>query len=58
MLAATGIGWFPTVDAACREIVTLGEHVEPSSPTDVYRERYAQYRSLYPALAATFHSIR
>ena len=56
MLAATGAGWFADVQDACRTLVTPGERVEPS-PADVYRERYAQYRSLYPALAPTFRSI-
>lgn len=56
MLAATGAGWFASVEDACRVLVTLGERVE-SSPSDVYRERYGQYRSLYPALAPTFHSL-
>ena len=56
MLAATGAGWFASVQDACRALVTPGERVEPS-PADVYRERYAQYRALYPALAPTFHSI-
>ena len=56
MLAATGAGWFADVQDACRTLVTSGERVEPA-PADVYRERYAQYRSLYPALAPTFRSI-
>jgi xylulokinase len=56
MLAATGAGWFANVQDACRALVTPGERVEPSA-ADVYRERYAQYRALYPALAPTFHSI-
>jgi sugar (pentulose or hexulose) kinase len=56
MLAATGAGWFADVQDACRTLVTSGERVEPS-PADVYRERYAQYRSLYPGLAPTFRSI-
>jgi xylulokinase len=56
MLAATGAGWFANVQDACRALVTAGDRVEPSA-ADVYRERYAQYRALYPALAPTFHSI-
>jgi xylulokinase len=56
MLAAVGVGWFSTVKDACRELVLRGERVDPSRPADVYRERYAEYRSLYPALARTFHS--
>jgi xylulokinase len=57
MLAAVGIGWFPTVEDACRRLVMLGERVDPSGPSRVYHERYGQYRSLYPALAPTFHSM-
>ena len=58
MLAAVGTGWFPTVEAACRQMVELGERVDPSpAAADVYRERYRQFRSLYPALAPTFHSM-
>jgi xylulokinase len=56
MLAATGGGWFANVKDACRALVTPGERVDPS-PSDVYRERYTQYRALYPALAPTFHSL-
>jgi xylulokinase len=58
MLAAVGIGWFSTVEDACRQLVELGERVDPTPiAADVYRERYAQYASLYPALAETFHSM-
>ncbi len=57
MLAAVGIGWFPTVEDACRKVVVLGERVAPSAATDVYRERYVRYRELYPALTPTFHSM-
>ena len=56
MLAATGAGWFASVQDACRAMVTPGERVEPSA-AGVYRERYAQYRALYPALAPTFHAM-
>jgi xylulokinase len=56
MLAAVGIGWFPTVEDACRKVVVLDERVAPSAAMDVYRERYVRYRELYPALTPTFHS--
>ena len=56
MLAATGGGWFANMEDACRALVTLDGRVDPS-PSDVYRERYTQYRALYPALAPTFHSL-
>jgi xylulokinase len=58
MLAAVGVGWFSTMEDACRQMVVLGERVDPSrAAADVYRERYGQYSSLYPALARTFHSM-
>jgi xylulokinase len=58
MLAAVGAGWFSTVEDACRQVVVLDERVDPSpAAADVYRERHAQYRSLYPALTPTFHSM-
>ncbi len=57
MLAGVGAGWFATVEDVCRQVVTLGEPVEPSPSFEAYRERYARYRALYPALAPTFHSM-
>ncbi len=57
ILAAVGAGWFADVEEACRRFVTLGDRVDPSDALPLYRERYAQYRSLYPALAPTFHSL-
>jgi len=57
MLAAVGTGWFPTVDDACSQLVAPVERVEPAGSVDLYRERYARYRTLYPALAPTFHSM-
>jgi xylulokinase len=56
MLAAVGVGWFPTVGDACAELVVLGERVDPSPQADGYREPYARYRTLYTALAPTFHA--
>ena len=56
MLAAVGSGWFPTVQEACRAWVRLGEATAPKEPAS-YREPYARYRELYPALAPTFHAI-
>ena len=57
MLAAAGVGWFDSVEDACRAIVKLGERVDPSANADAYGEPYARYRSLYPALAPTFHAM-
>ena len=55
MLAAVGAGWFPSVEDACRACVRFGDETEPSGSAP-YREPYARYRELYPALAPTFHA--
>jgi xylulokinase len=57
VLAAVGCGWFGTVEDACRSMVEIREVTEPSSANGPYREHYARYRTLYPALAPTFHSL-
>jgi hypothetical protein len=51
------VEWFPTVEDACADLVALGDHVDPSAEAEAYREPYARYQSLYPALAPTFHSM-
>lgn len=56
MLAAVGCGHFADVEEACGAFVTIGEHREPSSDAATYRDAYARYRQLYPALAPTFHA--
>jgi len=56
MLAAVGVGWFASVEEACRELVRLGDVIEPSVDASTYEDAYARYRALYPALAPTFHA--
>jgi xylulokinase len=55
-LAAVGVGWFDTVQDACRALVRIGETTPPSETGGAYTNDYARYRELYPALAATFHA--
>jgi xylulokinase len=57
MLAAVGLGWFESVESACRDLVKLDDVIDPSQDTNVYEDTYARYRELYPALAPTFHSL-
>jgi xylulokinase len=57
MLAAVGLGWFESVEEACRDLVKLDDVIDPSPDTSVYEDAYARYRGLYPALAPTFHSL-
>ncbi len=55
LLAATGAGWFPTVQAAVAATVTATPAAAPGPDAAAYREAHARYRDLYPALAPTFH---
>jgi xylulokinase len=60
MLAAVGVGWFPSVPDACRTLVGLDQVVDPSADGSVastYADRYDHYRALYPALSPTFHAL-
>ncbi|HXG40732.1 MAG TPA: xylulokinase [Candidatus Limnocylindrales bacterium] len=55
LLAAVGAGWHPTVEAAVDAFVAATPVVAPGPDAPAYAEAYAVYRSLYPALAPTFH---
>lgn len=57
LLAGVGAGWYPSVDEACRTVVSVHPSASPSEETDRYRKRHQQYQALYPALAPTFHSL-
>lgn len=54
LLAAVGLGRFPSVSAACAEWVRLGSSVEPSEDTTRYAELHPRYRDLYPRLQDWF----
>jgi xylulokinase len=49
LLAGTGIGVWPSVEAACAATVRVAETIEPKD-AKVMDEGYAQYRRIYPAL--------
>jgi xylulokinase len=55
ILAAVGSGRYATVDDAVASSVRTVEVDEPSDPGG-YDDAYERYRSLYPALAPTFHA--
>ena len=55
VLAAVGAGWFPGAAAATDAWISTTVTATPGSEAEVYRERHAAYRELYPALAPTFH---
>ena len=55
-LAAVGVGWFDTVEDACRALVRVDDRTEPSAAAGTYERAYLRYHELYPALAPTFHA--
>jgi len=57
VLAAVGVGWHPSVEAASQAFVTATPVAAPGPEASVYREAYAIYRDLYPALAPTFRRL-
>ena len=57
LLAAVGTGGFASVSEACRAAITTRHSVEAQpEATAVYDRYYPIFRSLYPALADTFHA--
>jgi xylulokinase len=55
LLAAVGAGWYPTVEAACAELIRATPVASPGPDAARYVEAHAIYRDLYPALAPIFH---
>jgi xylulokinase len=56
LLGAVGSGWYDSVDAACRDRVSVRSAASPSADRDRYEHDQVTYRDLYPALAPTFHA--
>lgn len=54
LLAATGAGWYPSVEAATRALVSVTPVAQPGPNASVYAEAHDVYRELYPALAPSF----
>jgi len=57
LLAAVGVGVYPSVGEACRGMIREAEMVEPSDEAGVYAEGYGIYRDLYPALKESFGAV-
>jgi xylulokinase len=49
LLAGTGVGAWPTVEAACAETIRITSTVNPLH-TDIMNNSYNEYRKIYPAL--------
>jgi xylulokinase len=54
LLAAAGVGWYPTVDATCAALVTAAPAASPGPGAAPYAQAHDHYRDLYPALAPSF----
>lgn len=58
ILAGVGAGLFPSVQAACAQLIRQENHVDPDAEChQEYRRYYALYRRLYPALATEFKTL-
>ena len=58
LLAGVGVGWWPSVDAACDACVRVESRTEPDAPSGLaYDAAFEHYRALYPALAPTFAAL-
>ncbi len=58
LLAGTGAGAWPDVDAACQACITLTGSTQPRPEAAArYEELYGQYRRLYPALKEISHNL-
>jgi xylulokinase len=57
LLAATGIGWFPSVERAAEAVVETAPAAVPSELVDLYGRAHDRYDALYPALSPTFDAL-
>lgn len=58
LLAGVGVGSWKDVPSACRETVKITGSCQPNKDqTDLYRQSYAFYEELYPALKASFRKM-
>ena len=57
LLAATGAGAFPSVEAACDATIHITGATQPAGDREVYERLYPLYRELYPALRGTFAAM-
>jgi xylulokinase len=55
ILAGVGVKVWPSVDAACNEVVRVAQTLNPDSEGSLVMERsYARYRRIYPAMKTIF----
>lgn len=58
LLAGVGVDFWPDVESACNEVITITGHTTPdAAASDRYNTIYAHYRLLYPTLKSTFADL-
>ena len=57
LLAATGAGEFPNVEAACDATIRITSITHPGKDQEIYSKLYPLFRDLYPALKPTFNKL-
>jgi xylulokinase len=57
VLAATGVGAFSSVPAACASAVQVTGRTAPGAARALYQEMYPLYKELYPALRSNFNAV-
>ncbi|MEC9485150.1 MAG: xylulokinase [Candidatus Izemoplasma sp.] len=58
ILAMVGCKEYPTVQSACKQLVTLGKEFTPNtSNVNAYNKKYNKFVQLYPTLKALFKSF-
>ncbi len=59
ILAGVGVGFWPSVDDACEQVVHRSEVTAPlADAVAAMRRQYLRYRRLYPALRGIYHPSR
>jgi xylulokinase len=58
LLAGVAAGVYPSVPAACQQVVQTGDPVHPDPAiVERYAQLYVQYHDLYPALKESMHGL-
>lgn len=58
LLAGVGVGFWPSVDAACEAVVRITDHISPQQKNvAVYDRLYKIYHGLYDALKPAFDAL-
>ncbi|MFT8729412.1 MAG: xylulokinase [Oenococcus oeni] len=58
IIAATGLGWFDSVEEAAKQFISFGKEYQPNPKNVVrYENLYKIYKQIYPATAKISHEL-